>query len=294
VIENFEGDWKKEWFTYRPEDWARRTHKIYDDKWKAPPYAKLALEVRSAEPNKLVVRLDDFVAEAQLKGDGQWQEVVLFPVDFQDVEGGSFLEWSGLRELSLSAKETLRSGRGPARKTRVVGADWKGPDPTFRNLRWVKGTKEELNARRTIKLPKTARESPIYLTPEYADFVSFGMDPIHFNPKVHDIPLEVYGKTYEYCMTLHAPSEATFFLGGKYARFRAIAVPGRVATVEFKVIVDDKEVFKSGLLKGRQLRIVDLPLKDAQEIKLIITDGGNGKSGDWAHWVDAWVVGAND
>ncbi len=35
VIEDFEGDWEKEWFTYRPAEWARTTHKLYDDVWKS-------------------------------------------------------------------------------------------------------------------------------------------------------------------------------------------------------------------------------------------------------------------
>jgi hypothetical protein len=124
--------------------------------------------------------------------------------------------------------------------------------------------------------------------------VSFGVNPIHFNADVHGNPLSVDGKTYEHRMTLHPPSEATFFLGGKYAKFHAIAVAGRVATVEFKLVVDGTEVFNSGLLKGKQFRKVELPLKDAQELQLIITDGGNGKGGDWAHWVDAWVEGEKE
>ena len=51
MIETFEGDWEKEWFTYKPEEWARATHKVYDDTWKAPKNAKLALEVLAAEAN---------------------------------------------------------------------------------------------------------------------------------------------------------------------------------------------------------------------------------------------------
>ena len=57
-IETFEDGWEKEWFTYNVEDWARRTHKIYNEQWKAPEHARLALEVRSARPNKLVVGID--------------------------------------------------------------------------------------------------------------------------------------------------------------------------------------------------------------------------------------------
>ncbi|MDA0840478.1 MAG: NPCBM/NEW2 domain-containing protein [Planctomycetota bacterium] len=292
TIETFEGDWEKEWFTYRPEEWARLTHKVYDDRWKAPPYAKLALEVRSEKPNKLVVGIDEYAAEAALKGDTQWQEIVLFPVDFQNSDGVSFLDWSGIRELRLGAQEILRSGNGPDRKTRVVGDGWKGAPPEFRNLRWVEGTKEELNARRKVKLPQTSRENPrAYLSAEYADDVAFGVAPVHYPRDRLGDPYEVNGKTHTNGMTLHAPSKATFFLGGKYVKFHAFASPGRNATVTFQVIVDDKKVFDSGLLQRNEFREICLPLKDAQELQLVITDGGNGIGGDWAHWVDAWVEG---
>jgi hypothetical protein len=67
-IETFEGDWEKQWFTDKPEGWARQTHKLYDQQWQAPPQAKLAFEVRSTEWNKLVVGIDGSAAEIQLAG----------------------------------------------------------------------------------------------------------------------------------------------------------------------------------------------------------------------------------
>jgi cephalosporin-C deacetylase-like acetyl esterase len=137
VIETFEDNWEKEWFTYKPEDWARRTHKVYDDRWQAPVNAKLALEVRSAKANKMVVGMDEFAAEISLKGGNQWQSVSLSPSDFQDAEGGSLAGWGGVKELRLGAAETLRaSGRG-ARKSRAFGASWQGTEPEFCNLRWI-------------------------------------------------------------------------------------------------------------------------------------------------------------
>ena len=137
VIETFEGDWEKEWFTYRPEEWARRTHKVYDDQWKAPAGARLAFEVRSAKPNKLVVGVGEHAAEVQLVGGPQWQRVVLTEADFRDAAGAAGLTWAGIKELRLGASETLRSrGRGEP-KTLALGAPWQGAAPRFRNLRWV-------------------------------------------------------------------------------------------------------------------------------------------------------------
>ena len=138
VIETFEGDWEKEWFTYKPQDWARMTHKIYDDQWKAPAKAQLALEVRSENPNKLVIRLDKYAAEIQLAGGPQWQGITLNPADFQNALGEKLSDWNGLKELGLSARQTLREKVAGKDVTLNLGADWQGGQPPqFRNLRWT-------------------------------------------------------------------------------------------------------------------------------------------------------------
>ena len=78
-IETFEPGWEKEWFTYRAKEWGRKTHKIYDDRWKASRFAKLAISVRSERPNKMAVGIDAFAAEIELDGGDKWQTVTLTP-----------------------------------------------------------------------------------------------------------------------------------------------------------------------------------------------------------------------
>lgn len=136
VIEDFEDAWEKEWFSYRPHEWARTTHKIYDDMWKAPKNAALALEVLSAEHNKLVALIDDYAAEVQLHGGDQWQEVRLLPTKFANQAGELLADWNNIRRLKLSPAEHLRPKRGDNTKPRRVGANWQGSPPRFRNLRW--------------------------------------------------------------------------------------------------------------------------------------------------------------
>lgn len=142
VIEAFGEDWQKEWFTYDLTDnWARKTHKLYDPKWLPPASATLALEVRSKQPNKLVVGLDNFAAEIPLKGGGKWQNVVFSPSDFRDASGKSLPGWNGIKELRLEAKETLRSKDGDTGKKLELGAEWQGTKPEFRDLRWIPNSK---------------------------------------------------------------------------------------------------------------------------------------------------------
>ncbi len=137
VIETFGDGWQKEWFTYDLTDsWARKTHKIYDPKWRAPGAARLALDVRCGQANKLVVGLDSYASEVQLKGGADWQSVVLGPGEFRDAAGRTLAGWAGLRELRLGAKETLRAKDGKQDKKLELGAEWQGAKPELRNLRW--------------------------------------------------------------------------------------------------------------------------------------------------------------
>lgn len=136
LIENFKDDWQKEWFTYRREEWARKTHKVYSPVWKAPAEAKLELEVLAKETNKLVIGLDDYAVEIDLKGGSEWQKISLNPADFKNASGSQLANFTNLKELRLGHQETQRD-----RKKNLnlkLGAQWKGPKPQFRSLKWVK------------------------------------------------------------------------------------------------------------------------------------------------------------
>ena len=133
LIEDFQGNWEKEWFLYKQDTWERMTHKVYCDLWRAPKGAKLAIDARSQTPQTLRVGFnrDEHVAEVKLVGDGQWQSVVLSVANFRDRAGKALADWSGIMELKLAPKHK--------------GA----PRPEFRNLRWVI---DEKDAREDIVL----------------------------------------------------------------------------------------------------------------------------------------------
>lgn len=136
TIEDFAGDWEKEWFTYRPAEWARSTLKLNEDLWRAPAGASLALQIRAAEPNQLVVLIDNHAAEVQLAGGDEWQTVDLAPGDFTNAAGEPLADWTGARLLKLSHAESLRGRHGGRNQSRRLGAEWNGPPPSFRQLHW--------------------------------------------------------------------------------------------------------------------------------------------------------------
>ena len=137
LIESFEGEWEQEWFNYKPGEWTRATHKIHDDPWKAPSGARLAIEVLSESPNKLVIGIDGHAAEVSLAGGVAWQAILLNAGDFKDANGTALPDWSGIRELRLAATDRLTSTKDGREQQLQLGAAWKGAHPQFRNLRWV-------------------------------------------------------------------------------------------------------------------------------------------------------------
>ena len=134
MIERFEGDWQQEWFSYRP-GWARSTHKVYDPQWQAPAGATLALQVSSAQANKLVVGIDGYAAEVQLHGGSAWEAIELSATDFKNAAGEHLASFDGIKELRLNSKETLR-GKG-GKPNVQLGGQWQGEEPVFNDLHWA-------------------------------------------------------------------------------------------------------------------------------------------------------------
>ncbi|MFK7820243.1 MAG: dienelactone hydrolase family protein [Planctomycetaceae bacterium] len=136
IIETFTGNWEKLWFNYRAPTWAKTTHKLRDETWKAPPEVNLAIDVQSDEANTLVLKLDNHATEIKLRGGNDWQSIVLRPADFTNAEGEALESWETVRSLKLSPAEHLRPKRGSTAERKRVGKNWIGEPPKFRNLRW--------------------------------------------------------------------------------------------------------------------------------------------------------------
>ncbi len=137
LIEDFKGDWKKEWFTYKVDKWGIKTHKPYSPVWSPPENGRLCFEVRAQMENQLIVGMDGYATELALPGQNQWKAVTLSANDFKDAALKPLANWNGVKELRFDEAETLRPSRGSMAKPRRLGGQWRGKAPEFRNLRWV-------------------------------------------------------------------------------------------------------------------------------------------------------------
>lgn len=120
-----------------------------------------------------------------------------------------------------------------------------------------------------------------------------GWGTLHFNQSVTGGPLCIHGVIYRRGLGTHAISRIIYDLDGKYSKFEAWAGPDQatMATITMEVRVDGKTAWKSGLLShDSPAQRVDVDVRGAGRLDLIVGDGGDGIDGDHADWADAILV----
>lgn len=111
-------------------------------------------------------------------------------------------------------------------------------------------------------------------------------------------PLIIAGKTFASGVGTHANSKLRVDLGGNARRFTAqVGVNDSASaqgSVEFIVSGDDKELWRSDMMRGGQpAKSVDVNLTGVKVLTLRATDGGDGEGNDHANWADAQIIMAN-
>ena len=106
--------------------------------------------------------------------------------------------------------------------------------------------------------------------------------------------------SYEKGIGAHSTSTIIYDLSDKdYAYFSSyIGVDrqmyGTVGSVSFEVWVDGEKKFDSGLMNSRDSqKYVEVDINGAKELKLVVTDGGNGNGSDHGVWGDTKLHFAN-
>jgi hypothetical protein len=106
--------------------------------------------------------------------------------------------------------------------------------------------------------------------------------------------LTINGVTYSKGLGVHAGSEIVYDLSGKYDVFSAsVGVDdeaGNNGTVKFQVFADGVKVYDSGLMTGQlSAKLVNVDVHGKNQLKLVVTDGGDGNAWDHADWGNARV-----
>ena len=107
--------------------------------------------------------------------------------------------------------------------------------------------------------------------------------------------LTLNGTTYAKGLGVHSASEIVFDLQGQYDRFVSdVGVDdevGNLGQVTFEVWLDGLQIYDSGVVTGSSATSsVDVNVAGGSDLRLVVTDGGDGLSYDHADWADARLL----
>jgi len=109
-------------------------------------------------------------------------------------------------------------------------------------------------------------------------------------------PMTIKDREYQRGLGHHAPGEIVVDLGGRYKTFECeIGIQWQggqaVASAVFQVVVDEQKRFDSGVVREQDApRKVSIPIAGAEELRLVVTDAGDGITCDCANWAEARLV----
>jgi alpha-galactosidase len=109
------------------------------------------------------------------------------------------------------------------------------------------------------------------------------------------LPITLQGVAYAKGLGVHSGSEITVPLGGQYKTFVAdVGVDDEVAangSIVFQVLGDGAGLFDSGPMTGdTPTKPVSVDVTGMQELKLVVTDNGDGNASDHGDWAGARLV----
>jgi hypothetical protein len=109
-------------------------------------------------------------------------------------------------------------------------------------------------------------------------------------------PLTLNGVSYANGLGVNSPSTVIFNLAGDYYTFVSnIGVDdevGDAGSVVFQVFGDGKKLFDSGVMTGSSLtQSISVDVTGVNQLKLVVTPGGNGNANDHADWANAQLLG---
>jgi len=108
--------------------------------------------------------------------------------------------------------------------------------------------------------------------------------------------LRILDKSYKRGLGHHANGEILIDLSGAYKSFETeIGIQWQggktVGSVVFQVFVNDKKCFDSGIVKESDpSQKIGVSVEGADELRLVVTDAGDGITCDCANWADACLI----
>lgn len=142
----------------------------------------------------------------------------------------------------------------------------------------------------------------VYNTSTYLSDINWKSQSTSFQPlptqkdkSVYLQPITIKDRTYTKGIGTHAISEIVYELGGNFVLFRSdIGVDrevGDYGSVVFQVFGDGIKIYDSGVMTGaNQAKSLNVDVRGVKQLKLVVTDAGDGINNDHADWANARII----
>ncbi len=136
-----------------------------------------------------------------------------------------------------------------------------------------------------------ADKGDIYLSDFQPDKAVQGYGNLGRDRNVMGGDLCINGRRYKKGLGTHAVSEIIYRIGGVFSQFTAtigLDDSHQGGSVVFLVIADEICIYQSGVIRsGDQAKKIKCNMRGVFELKLVVTDAGDGSHCDHANWCDA-------
>ncbi|GAA0591589.1 hypothetical protein GCM10009001_04630 [Virgibacillus siamensis] len=144
----------------------------------------------------------------------------------------------------------------------------------------------------------------LYLSDLDWESATAGWGMIHRDRSIEGNPITLMGDngpvTYDKGIGTHANSEIVYDIAGKgYDTFEAVIGLDREAnqtgSVKFQVWADGEKLFESGVMQRETpAQSIKVDIRGKSQLKLVVTDAGNGNGNDHADWAGAKFTADTD
>ncbi len=194
--------------------------------------------------------------------------------------------WTATRTGATSWTVSAPTGEQPAAAVFTATA-------TYRR----RGRRDSADAAATIRVPPPPPTGTVFVS-DIPFAASNGWGPVERdmsngeNQAGDGRTITLNGVTYAKGLGVHAAGDVGVYLGGNCSRFTAVVgvddEQGNAGSVAFSVVADGRTLTSTPVLTGSSASVpIDVDVTGAQQLDLVIGDGGDGNGNDHGDWADA-------
>jgi len=207
---------------------------------------------------------------------------------------GAMLRWNSQYYLSSGVEVSLDGelvGYSPGTSCKLQNLQPGESHTVALRTVWEDGTRSKEPAELRFRLD-TLLQKEIELSELEPVRATIGWGSVEMNRSVSGTALAAGGKKFRTGIGTHAASDIEYDLYGMFDSFSGgvgvdEASEGEKGSVEFLVLADGRQLWRSGVLKKADgVKTFALPVSSVRKVVLRVTDGGDGIDYDHADWVD--------